>query len=79
MKADALISGSRAAEMLSVSRVTVARWVRSGRLRGFVQGRVTRVWASSVAALFDAGVGAAFEGADLKKLARRRRTSTSAR
>jgi len=48
--ADVMLSGSRAAAMLGVSRPTITRWVREGRLRGFVEARTTRVWLSSVRA-----------------------------
>lgn len=45
---DTLISGSRAAALLGVSRPTIARWIREGRLEGFVEARTTRVWLSGV-------------------------------
>ena len=47
---DRLIPGATAARLLGVSRPTVTRWVRDGRLTGFVEGRVTRVWLSAVQA-----------------------------
>lgn len=46
--ADRLIPGGEAADLLNVSRPTITRWVREGRLRGFVESRTTRVWLSSV-------------------------------
>ena len=45
---DKLIPGSRAAALLRVSRPTIARWIREGRLEGFVEARTTRVWLSGV-------------------------------
>ncbi len=54
---DQLVSGGEAARMLGVSRPTIARWVRKGRLRGFVEARTTRVWLSSLKAKAGARVG----------------------
>jgi excisionase family DNA binding protein len=45
---DVLIAGSEAARMLGVSRATVTRWIRAGRLCGYVLNRTTRVWLSSL-------------------------------
>ncbi len=43
MEADRMIPGGHAAKMLGVSRPTITRWIREGRLGGFVQAKTTRV------------------------------------
>jgi excisionase family DNA binding protein len=47
---DRLLSGSLAARLLGVSGTTVCAWVRQGRLAGYIDGKVCRVWESSVMA-----------------------------
>jgi hypothetical protein len=45
---DKLLPGRLAARLLGVSGTTVCTWVRQGRLAGFIDGKVCRVWESSV-------------------------------